>query len=75
MLRFSGQKLTCFRGERLVFSKLSFAVESGDALVLRGPNGSGKSSLLRVIAGLLDPIEGELRWSDVKSPTQNDPDI
>ena len=50
MLRAEG--LAAFRGERLVFSGLSFSVPAGGALVLAGPNGSGKSTLLRVLAGL-----------------------
>ncbi len=45
-----------------MFERLEFALEAGDALVLRGPNGSGKSSLLRLLAGLLPPAAGSLRW-------------
>ena len=73
MLEFSGQALSCFRGGRMVFSNLSFVLESGGALVLRGPNGSGKSSLLRIMAGLLHPIKGYVRWSDINSSIHNDP--
>ena len=50
------------RGGRLVFDHLSFALASGDALLLRGPNGAGKSSLLRVLAGVLEPAAGDLSW-------------
>lgn len=39
---------------------VSFTLEQGEALGLIGPNGSGKSSLLRVIAGLLAPTQGEV---------------
>jgi heme exporter protein A len=62
MPRFTGDDLTCIRGERIVFSGLNFALEAGDALVLTGPNGSGKSSLLRLMAGLLTPAAGRLAW-------------
>jgi heme exporter protein A len=51
------------RGGRLVFRGLSFALGSGEALVLRGPNGSGKSSLLRLLAGFVRPFAGELSWA------------
>src|SRR3546814_11255616 len=61
---FSGQDLACIRGERIVFTGLSFDVAAGGALVLRGPNGSGKSSLLRLMAGLLLPAAGSLAWGD-----------
>jgi heme exporter protein A len=60
--RFSGTALACQRSERLVFTNLDFAVESGGALVLTGPNGSGKSSLLRLMAGLIRPFSGRLDW-------------
>lgn len=59
---FSGQSLCCRRGGRVVFDGLDFALQAGEALVLTGPNGSGKSSLLRVMAGLLPPFLGLLRW-------------
>ncbi|MDP2124038.1 MAG: heme ABC exporter ATP-binding protein CcmA [Parvibaculum sp.] len=60
-MRLSASDLACERGGRLVFDGLSFAIGSGEALVLTGPNGSGKSSLLRQIAGLLESADGALR--------------
>jgi heme exporter protein A len=59
---FSGHDLCCRRGGRVVFDGLDFALSPGEALVLVGPNGSGKSSLLRLMAGLLPPFLGALRW-------------
>lgn len=59
---FEAEALACVRAGRLVFAELSFALQPGEALVLRGPNGSGKSSLLRLLAGLLPRAAGELRW-------------
>lgn len=55
--------LACMRGGRLVFENLSFTLGPGEALILRGPNGSGKSSLLRLLAGFLDPAEGAILWN------------
>lgn len=59
----TGEGLAVFRGERLVFRDIGFAVEAGAALVLTGPNGAGKSTLLRLIAGLIRPVAGTLRWN------------
>jgi heme exporter protein A len=55
-----GQSVTCVRGERTVFSGLSFRITAGEALVLLGRNGAGKSSLLRLVAGLLRPAAGTI---------------
>lgn len=57
-------KLACIRGERQLFSDLTFRLASGEALLLHGPNGSGKSSLLRMLAGFLAPALGRIVWDD-----------
>ena len=75
MPSFSGQGLSCFRGGRLVFANLSFALQPGNALVLRGPNGSGKSTLLRLMAGLIQPLKGRIQWSDSDAGITDDPDL
>ncbi len=60
-MKITATDLACERGGRIVFTKLNFAVESGRFLQLTGPNGAGKSSLLRLIAGLGDPVRGHLK--------------
>lgn len=52
--------LTCVRGGRVVFRDLNFAVAAGRLLVVEGPNGAGKTSLLRLIAGFLEPESGRI---------------
>lgn len=54
--------LTCIRGERRIFAGVGFSLAAGELLHLLGPNGSGKTSLLRMLCGLLQPVEGEIRW-------------
>ena len=61
---FKGEGLVCVRGERTVFRGLDFHIQPGGALILIGPNGAGKSSLLRMMAGLLRPYEGAVKWGD-----------
>lgn len=55
--------LAVLRGERLVLRGLDLAVAPGGALLLQGPNGAGKSTLLRVLAGLVRPAAGSVRWN------------
>jgi lipopolysaccharide transport system ATP-binding protein len=47
-------------GERVLFSKASLTVSSGERVALFGRNGSGKSTLLRCIAGIYQPDEGRV---------------
>ena len=58
--RLAAHDLACRRGDRLLFAQLSFALESGGALQLAGSNGIGKSSLIRILAGLLEPYAGSV---------------
>ncbi len=55
--------LACRRGGRVVFRDVSFTVEPGQAALVRGPNGVGKSTLLRVLAGLIPPLSGAIRYN------------
>jgi len=54
--------LECQRGERLLFTGLSFVVAPGTCLHVAGPNGAGKTSLQRILCGLLQPAAGEVRY-------------
>src|SRR5438067_7729939 len=56
-------KLGCIRGDRRLFSDLSFSAGAGELIELRGPNGSGKTSLLRILCGLSSPAAGQVRWN------------
>ena len=58
--------------ERIVTAthRVSFQVFPADRFVLLGPSGCGKSSLLKAVAGYLDPVEGEfhLRGRRIREP-------
>ena len=55
-------RLECARGDRTLFRGLSFSVAPTQLLHLAGANGAGKTSLLRMLCGLLSPVQGEVRW-------------
>jgi multiple sugar transport system ATP-binding protein len=48
-------------GRVVAVEQLSLRVEPGDFLTLLGPSGCGKTTVLRMIAGLEVPDEGEIR--------------
>ena len=43
-----------------IVSDISLGMQPGELLVLIGTNGSGKSTILKTLAGLLQPINGQL---------------
>lgn len=45
---------------RPVLPRLSLSVSPGDVLVLVGPNGAGKTTILRALAGILRPLDGDV---------------
>lgn len=59
----SANKLTCIREERILFDGLSFDICSGDFIQIEGPNGAGKTSLLRILAGLSRPYDGQVEFT------------
>lgn len=60
-LRFD--RVTCVRGDRLLFEDMNFTLGAGDVACVSGPNGAGKSSLIRLAAGLLQPSTGNIERS------------
>ena len=54
------QKLTVGYGEKPVLSDINQTLESGRLVCLLGSNGVGKSTLLRTLAGFLQPLSGKV---------------
>ena len=50
-----------YTGHERELEEVSFAVAAGEFVSLVGPSGCGKSSLLRIVAGVLAPLSGEVR--------------
>jgi heme exporter protein A len=59
---FSVSNLSCSRGDKRLFSGVSFALQPGEWLHLEGDNGVGKTSLLRLACGLSALEQGEIQW-------------
>ncbi|WP_426152725.1 cytochrome c biogenesis heme-transporting ATPase CcmA [Pseudomonas sp. DC3000-4b1] len=63
-----GHALVCERDERMLFDGLELSVSSGEMLKVTGANGAGKTSLLRVLAGLMTPTAGQVRFNGQPLP-------
>ncbi len=71
MEKLSIKNLACKRGSRIIFDNISFEVKSGQTFLIKGSNGSGKTSLMRTLAGYIEPHEGEI-FIDGKNIDTND---
>jgi ABC-type multidrug transport system ATPase subunit len=49
-------------GRRRALSRVSLTLHAGDILGLLGPNGAGKSTLIGILATLVSPNGGEVRY-------------
>lgn len=56
----NAQSITKQFGAAPLFRDISFTVDEGARIGLIGPNGAGKSTLLAILAGAIEPDEGEL---------------
>ncbi|MFQ6549475.1 ABC transporter ATP-binding protein [Aestuariibius sp. 2305UL40-4] len=52
-----------FGGNVVALKDMQFQVNEGDFISLLGPSGCGKSTALRLIAGLIHPTSGQIRWT------------
>ena len=47
---------------RAAVDRVNFTIAPGEVLGYLGPNGSGKSTTVRMLAGILDPTSGHVRY-------------
>lgn len=59
----AGQLTYRLADDQNLFSQLDLSIQSGRKIGLVGTNGAGKSTLLRLLARILPPSSGEVRWS------------
>jgi multiple sugar transport system ATP-binding protein len=53
------------RRETFSIQNLNLTIPHGQTMVILGPSGCGKTTLLKIIAGLLPPDSGEVRYGSV----------
>lgn len=52
------------KGRVIALDKINLTVDNGERFGILGPSGAGKTTLMRIIAGLEVPSEGELYFDD-----------
>lgn len=59
--------------EVLALERVAFEVEAGEFVCIVGPSGCGKTTLLKIIAGLLTPTSGSVRFGAARgaAPPRN----
>lgn len=57
------KKLQYERDDNTLISDLSFSLKSGGFLYIGGENGKGKTTLLKLLAGILLPTDGNIFWN------------
>ena len=60
-IEFRGVSFRYAEGERWVIKNLSLTIDAGDTVALVGRSGCGKSTLFKLMLGLLEPTEGDIR--------------
>ena len=53
-------KVAAGYGDRLILEGVNLVINPGTRLGLLGPNGAGKSTLIKLLAGMLPPLAGQI---------------
>lgn len=56
--------LTKIYGRVIALDGFSYSADKGKIVGLLGPNGSGKTSLIKILAGILQPSDGQVKIDD-----------
>jgi len=59
-LKFEANGLSMTYGNNILFQELNWEANAGDFCAVEGNNGVGKSTLLKILAGIVQPIAGSV---------------
>ncbi|MBR6409556.1 MAG: ATP-binding cassette domain-containing protein [Alphaproteobacteria bacterium] len=66
------KNLTVGYGKKILLKNADFEVKKGDIFVIMGGSGCGKSSLLKVLTGLMEPLNGSFELFGIDYGKAND---
>jgi ATPase subunit of ABC transporter with duplicated ATPase domains len=55
-------------GGKRFFNRASFTLNAGDRVAVIGENGVGKTTLLKLLMGELQPLQGSVKWAEKARP-------
>jgi ATP-binding cassette subfamily B protein RaxB len=53
-------------GEAFILKNLNLVIPAGECIAVTGPSGCGKTTLMKLLLGLLDPVEGKILINGIK---------
>lgn len=56
--------LSASYGDNQVLRRVTLDISDGELVALLGPSGCGKTTILKLVAGLLQPVSGDLRFNE-----------
>ncbi|MGD8587498.1 MAG: ATP-binding cassette domain-containing protein [Chromatiales bacterium] len=59
------ENVTLAYGDFVIQQHLSFTIQRGDVFIIMGGSGCGKSTVMRSLTGLLQPLEGRIRYNGI----------
>jgi len=62
------ENVSAYYGNLCAIRDVSFTIAPGETVCLIGPNGAGKTTLLKAISGVLDKVQGEIRYLGELAP-------
>ena len=65
------ENVTKAYGSKIVLDTVNLQIHEGEILALLGPNGSGKSTMLKILAFIENPTEGEVTFQGEKVNFKN----
>ena len=63
------------KNKRIILDSVDFTLEEGQFSAVMGESGSGKSTFLAVMAGILKPLEGTVKYNDTDLYELKDKDL